>query len=130
MEAREAGNLTEEKIEEIDLSKNPILRRELKNDKLGILDVLVQLNQKEQINIEMQIVNKKNIVDRILYYWSKLYTRQLKVGQDYSEAQPQQQKQKQKSKAQQPQQGQKKKKVPNLKANMNNPNNPAYKKKG
>ena len=45
-------------------------------------------------------------------------------------AQPQQQKQKQKGKAQQPQQSQKKKKVPNLKANMNNPNNPAYKKKG
>ena len=46
-------------------------------------------------------------------------------------AQPQQQKQKQKNKVQQPQQqGQKKKKTPNLKANMNNPNNPAYKKKG
>ena len=34
------------------------------------------------------------------------------------------------SKQQQPQQGKKKKKkVPNLKANMNNPNNPAYKKR-
>ena len=36
----------------------------------------------------------------------------------------------QQAKQQQPQQGKKKKKkVPNLKANMNNPNNPAYKKR-
>lgn len=44
-------------------------------------------------------------------------------------SQPQQQKNKQQQKAKQASQGSKKKKVPNMKANMNNPNNPAYKKK-
>ena len=32
------------KIEKIDLSKNPILRREFKDDKLGVLDILAELD--------------------------------------------------------------------------------------
>ena len=42
------------KIESIDLSKNVVLRREVQNDKLGVLDVLAQLDGNEQCNIEMQ----------------------------------------------------------------------------
>lgn len=67
----------------IDLSKNPILRREFKDEKLGILDILAEINGKEEVNIELQIVDRKNIVERILYYWSKLYSRQIRTGEDY-----------------------------------------------
>ena len=71
------------KIEKIDLTKNQVLGREFKDDKLGVLDILAELDDKEICNIEMQIVDKKNIIERLLYYWSRLYSRQLKAGNDY-----------------------------------------------
>ena len=71
------------KIEKISLDKNPILRRELKDDKLGVLDIVTELEGKEKCNIEMQLIDKNNIIERMLYYWSKMYTRQIKAGEDY-----------------------------------------------
>ena len=47
------------KIESIDLSKNPILRREFKDDKLGVLDILAELDGKEKCNIEIQEIVEK-----------------------------------------------------------------------
>ncbi len=76
-------SILEKKIEKIDLSKNPILKREYQQDKLGILDILAELDGEEICNIELQVVNRHNIIERILYYWSKLYCRQIKAGQDY-----------------------------------------------
>ena len=73
------------KIETIDLSKNLVLRREFKDEKLGVLDILAELDGKEKCNIELQILDRKNIIERILFYWSKLYSRGLKAGQDYKE---------------------------------------------
>ena len=72
------------KIEKISLDKNPILRRELKNNKLGVLDIITELDGKEKCNIEMQLIDKNNIIERMLYYWSKMYTRQIKAGDDYN----------------------------------------------
>jgi len=75
--------ILKEKINEIDLSKNPLLRREQKEAKLGILDVIAQINGSQNCNIEVQLINQKSIKERILYYWSKIYARELKTGQDY-----------------------------------------------
>ena len=75
--------ILERKIDSIDLSKNPILRREFKEEKLGVLDIIAKLDENEICNIELQIVDKKNIIERILYYWSRLYSRQIKSGEDY-----------------------------------------------
>ena len=72
------------KIEKISLDKNPILRRELKDDKLGVLDIVTELDGKEKCNIEMQLIDKNNIIERMLYDWSKMYTRQIKAGDDYN----------------------------------------------
>ena len=72
------------KIEKISLDKNPILRRELKDDKLGVLDIVTELEGKEKCNIEMQLIDKNNIIERMLYYWSKMYIRQIKAGDDYN----------------------------------------------
>ena len=72
------------KIEKISLDKNPILRRELKDDKLGVLDIITELDGKEKCNIEMQLIDKNNIIERMLYYWSKMYTKQIKAGDDYN----------------------------------------------
>ena len=75
--------ILERKIDSIDLSRNPILRREFKDEKLGVLDIIAKLDENEICNIELQIVDKKNIIERILYYWSRLYSRQIKLGEDY-----------------------------------------------
>lgn len=73
------------KIEKIDLDRNPILRREFQDDKLGILDIITELEGKEQCNIEMQVVEQDKITERILYYWSRLYTKSIKKSKDYSD---------------------------------------------
>ena len=77
--------ILDRKINKIDLDKNPILRREFKDEKLGVLDILAELDGKEKCNIELQIVDRKNIIERILFYWSRLYSRQIKAGKDYKE---------------------------------------------
>lgn len=78
-------SILKEEVTEVDLSQNVILRREREDDKLGILDIIAKLNKKEYCNIEMQLVNTGEIKERILYYWSKIYTKQLKKNQDYKE---------------------------------------------
>lgn len=76
-------SVLKERIDEIDLDKNPILRREFKDDKLGVLDIIAEINGQENCNIEMQIVNKDNIIERILFYWSRLFCKTIKIGEDY-----------------------------------------------
>lgn len=70
-------------IQDIDLNQNPILRREFKDDKLGILDILAKINETDNCNIELQIVDMSNIIERGLYYWGRLYTRGIQAGEDY-----------------------------------------------
>ena len=74
-----------EKITEIDLGKNPILRRTKVKGKMGIIDVIVEINKKEVCNIEMQIAKREDIKKRLLYYWGRAYTRNLGKGEDYGE---------------------------------------------
>ncbi|MBO5478383.1 MAG: Rpn family recombination-promoting nuclease/putative transposase [Clostridia bacterium] len=69
--------ILKKKIDSIDLSKNPILRREYLNDKLGILDIIAKINNSEYCNIEMQVAGQDSIIERILYYWGRIYTKQL-----------------------------------------------------
>ena len=76
--------ILKQNIEDIDLNQNPILRREIKDDKLGILDILAKINGTDNCNIELQIVDRANIIERALYYWGKLYARGIQAGEDYS----------------------------------------------
>ena len=71
------------KIDQIELNKNPILRREKIDGKLGVLDVIAKINSSQNVDIEMQMAKKDNIRDRVLYYWSRLYIRSIKKKQDY-----------------------------------------------
>lgn len=72
-----------EEIYKIDLSRNPILRRMNLNDKMGILDVIAQINENEYCNIEMQITQRDDIIQRMLYYWARTFTRNIKKGEEY-----------------------------------------------
>ena len=78
-------SILKQEVSEVDLSQSIVLRREQEDDKLGILDIMAKINEKEYCNIEMQLVDTGEIRERILYYWSKIYARQLKKGQKYRE---------------------------------------------
>ena len=56
-------------------------------DKVGIIDVRAVVNGNTHVDIEMQMINQENIEKRILYYWSKLYSNQLKRGENYNKLQ-------------------------------------------
>ena len=71
------------KIKKVDLSRNPILRRINTNDKMGILDVIVQGDDDEICNIEMQVAKRDDIIQRILYYWARTYVRNIHKNEEY-----------------------------------------------
>ena len=79
------GSILEEEITEIDLEQNPILEKNIKDEKIGILDIRAKLNNNTNCNVEIQLVDQKNIEKRALYYWSKMYIESIKAGHDYSE---------------------------------------------
>ena len=72
-------------LEEINESKilPSHLRQKDKDDKLGILDVRVLLNNREQIDIEIQVTFSEYWAERTLFYLGKMFTDQLKPGENY-----------------------------------------------
>jgi predicted transposase/invertase (TIGR01784 family) len=74
-----------EKLNDIEILENTKLKRDGPDDKLGILDLRAKTLAGEQINIEIQLVNKYDMGKRTLFYWSKMFTEQLREGQPYSE---------------------------------------------
>lgn len=63
------------------------LRRESEDDKLGILDVLVELEDGTRMNMEMQVPYFEYWANRVLFYVSKIYTGQIQKGDDYDKLQ-------------------------------------------
>ena len=63
--------------------KNSDLEKEYMEDKFSRLDVKALTSNKEIINIEIQLKNEYNMIQRSLYYWSKLYEEQLSEGDRY-----------------------------------------------
>ena len=62
---------------------NPHLRKIHENDKLGILDVRLLMNDDTVIDTEIQLSELKVWADRALFYLSKMYTEQIEKGQKY-----------------------------------------------
>lgn len=63
---------------------NPYLRQTHEDDKLGILDVRVLMNDDTEIDTEIQLSELKVWADRSLFYAAKMYTDQIKPGQKYT----------------------------------------------
>jgi predicted transposase/invertase (TIGR01784 family) len=59
------------------------LDRVREEDKLGILDIKAKTSIGEKINIEVQLLNQKNMVPRTLFYWSKLFVEGVESGSTY-----------------------------------------------
>ena len=64
---------------------NPYNQKSFKQDKLSILDIKAKGTCGKKFNIEIQITDEADYDKRALYYWAKVYTEQLKSGEDYSE---------------------------------------------
>ena len=54
------------------------------DDKVGILDIKAKIDNEINCDIELQVVDRKNIEKRILFYWSKMYNMSIKSGKDYN----------------------------------------------
>ena len=58
------------------------------NLKMVIMDLRVKLSSGESINIEVQTSNQHGFTKRILFYLSKLFTEDLKKGEDFDDLKP------------------------------------------
>ena len=79
-------NVQPEEVEDTILMPT-ILRKESEDDKYGILDVKVKLKNGIKIDFEMQVIYYDCWEKRTIYYLSKMYTEQLKAGEDYDKLQ-------------------------------------------
>ena len=77
--------LIDKKIQKIELEINKQLIGNKIDDKVGIVDLRARLNNNIECEIEMQMVYSKNFIPRLLYYWAKIYSGQLKRGNKYNE---------------------------------------------
>ena len=58
------------------------------DSKYFVLDLIVELNNKKTINIEMQSALHRGFLKRILLYWARLHSQSLNKGEDYSKVTP------------------------------------------
>ena len=70
-------------IVSVDL-KNTDIEKEYLKDKFSRLDVKATTSNKETINIEIQLKNEYDMIQRSLYYWSKIYEEQIQEEDSYS----------------------------------------------
>lgn len=72
------------KIHKLDLDKSKDLLNDNKKDKNGRLDLRAVLNDNIECDIEIQLSTHDKVLERFLYYWSKMYSANLEIGEQYS----------------------------------------------
>ncbi len=76
------------KLNPVDIKKTELLNTNLRklheDEKQGILDVRILLNNSTEIDIEIQLSMLNVWADRALFYLAKMYTEQIRPGQNYS----------------------------------------------
>ncbi|MBX4259992.1 Rpn family recombination-promoting nuclease/putative transposase [Clostridium estertheticum] len=72
----------EEDFEGIEIINSELIK-DFKEDKKGILDVRVKTRTGKQIDVEIQILPTDYMAERTIFYWSKMYTSQIKPGDTY-----------------------------------------------
>ena len=78
-----AEDILEEKIDSIVINEEKDLIRKNINDKLGILDLELEVNEKEKVDVEIQLVKRNDFIKRLMWYFAKLYGKQAKRGEEY-----------------------------------------------
>ncbi|WP_397601127.1 Rpn family recombination-promoting nuclease/putative transposase [Silvanigrella sp.] len=72
----------ERKIKSVTFLNNEV-NKDSEFDKESRFDVIAQLNDGSFVNLEMQMRNTGEYEKRCLYYWAKLYEKQLGKGEPY-----------------------------------------------
>ena len=62
---------------------NPYIDKDAVTDKMSVLDIRARAQARTLVNIEVQIRDEKDMRERTLYYWAKLYEEQLAEGNQY-----------------------------------------------
>lgn len=75
--------LTDIKIYDVEINKDVSLERKIITEKLGILDIVATLDDGTKVDIEMQVKNYYNTVERSLFYATGVYHENLQSGEDY-----------------------------------------------
>ena len=75
--------LLEEKIKEIKINDDKEIIRKKPKDKLGVLDLQLEINKNKKVDVEIQLINRDNFVKRLIWYLSKMYSNQMKKGDKY-----------------------------------------------
>ncbi|MBS5925338.1 MAG: Rpn family recombination-promoting nuclease/putative transposase [Clostridium perfringens] len=70
-------------IKDVEIKNNDI-DKDFIEDKFSRLDVKATTSNKEHINIEIQVKNEYNMIQRTLYYWSKMYSEQIQNRDNYN----------------------------------------------
>lgn len=76
-------NILSDNITSLRVDVNKQLFGNTPEDKIGIVDLRAVINEEIECEIEMQMFYFKNFIPRFLDYWSKLYSGQLKKGDNY-----------------------------------------------
>ena len=66
-------------LETITLRNTHVLPN-LQDDKFCVLDVMVELNSRKLIDIEIQVIDRQNMEKRTCFYWLRLISSQLPTG--------------------------------------------------
>ena len=74
-------------IKDIQFKNNEIVPL-YEDDKLTRFDVFCVAEDGTQIDVEVQVVNKKNMERRTLFYWSQMYLMNLTKGEKYQDLKP------------------------------------------
>lgn len=75
--------ILEIKIEKVEIEAETLMLPEEIDEKVGILDLLVTLEDGTKVDIEMQNSSNINIIKRSHFYASRLYDKELKIGEKY-----------------------------------------------
>jgi predicted transposase/invertase (TIGR01784 family) len=67
---------------------NPYSEKMTLDDKVSILDIKARDDQGRLYNLEMQMLATAALVQRLLFYWSRVYSQQLSEGDDYTRLRP------------------------------------------
>lgn len=78
------GILPDLNFKDLQIKHQFTLEKEILLDKLGVLDIVATLTDGTQVNIEMQVKNYENLVDRSLFYETGLFHESLRQSEDYN----------------------------------------------
>ena len=71
------------KIHSLELDKSKDLLNENIKEKNGRLDLRAVINENIECDIEIQLTSHEKMLERFLYYWSKMYVANLQIGEKY-----------------------------------------------